>query len=370
MSDKKIVIASVLKPVDDIRMFWKFAVSLSKLEGLSVHVVGFKGKIIEKNNITLHPLFRFRRFDLFKRFIAPWKFFFVVKKIKPDILIIGTHELIIPALALKLCCKTKLIYDIRENYFLNILSTNAFPVVLRQVLARWVRVKEHLSAPAFSLFFLAEKVYSKQLSFIKKKYEILENKCVDKKKYKSAQKGFHKFLFTGTIAEETGIFVCINLVKKLHALDPLVSLLIIGFCPKSSTYLKIKGLLIDCPFITFIGGNTLVSHDEITEEILKADIGLICYPPNRHINGKIPTKLYEYLGYRLPFIAMSDNHLEPLYSRYSGAVPIHDFSETAVESLLETLRNTTFYKVLPGPEVYWTSEETVLHKCISTLLND
>ena len=370
MSDNKIVIASVLKPVDDIRMFWKFAVSLGKLEGLSVHVVGFDGKNIEKNNITLYPLFRFKRFDLVKRLFAPWKFFLLAKKIKPRVLIIGTHELIIPALLLKIWCQTKIIYDVRENYFLNILSTNAFPPILRHVLALGVRLKEMIAAPAISVFFLAEKVYRKQLPFVKQNYLILENKCLDKNKYKLNQKGFHKFLFTGTIAQETGIFECINLVIKLHQIDPLISLHIIGYCPKKSTYQQIKALLKEHPFLTMSGGHELVSHDEITEEIMKADIGLICYPPSRHIKGKVPTKLYEYLGYRLPFIVLDNNHLDQVSAPYPGSVTLPDFTNAPVESLLETLQKTSFYRVLPGPEIYWSSEEPLFQKTIMSLIND
>ena len=178
MTKKKVVLASVLKPINDTRMFEKMGQSLAATNKYDVNIIGFQAnKTTSKSNIKFHPVFAFHRLSI-NRFFAGNKFYYQLKKIKPDLIIINTHELLWPAILYRLLYGSKVCYDVQENHFRNILFTDSFPLLVRPFLAAFVRTKEYLTYPFISHYFLAETYYSKELHFIGNDFTILENKAL------------------------------------------------------------------------------------------------------------------------------------------------------------------------------------------------
>ena len=70
----RLVIGSVLRPVDDHRMYEKLGIALSELGKHEIHIIGSRsqGRVRDKN-IVFHPLFDFKRLSV-KRFLAPVRF--------------------------------------------------------------------------------------------------------------------------------------------------------------------------------------------------------------------------------------------------------------------------------------------------------
>src|SRR5687768_10146092 len=97
VKNRTIVIASVLKPVNDTRMFEKMGITLSNTKSYKVHIIGFAPPSIPATSIKLHPLKPFKRLS-FDRLLAPWKVLRKVLSLKPSLLIITTHELLVPAI--------------------------------------------------------------------------------------------------------------------------------------------------------------------------------------------------------------------------------------------------------------------------------
>jgi glycosyltransferase involved in cell wall biosynthesis len=359
MELQKLVIASVLKPVTDTRMYEKFGRSISQAKKYEVNIIGFCSKNIpEEEKIIFHPIFNFNRISI-KRFFAPIRFFTKVIAIKPSTIIITTHELLIAAVLLKSIFKIDIIYDIQENYYLNIKHTNAFPFLLRDVLARWVRTKEWIVSPFINQFLLAEKCYENELPFLKSKYNIIENKAlpamvVTGNKNKKSNSEI-RLLFSGTIAESTGIFECLELAKNLHEKEESITLNIVGYCPKKSVLDHLIKTTQSSSFITLTGGDHLVEHGQILEAISQADFGLIYYPPNQANDHSIPTKLYEYLSAELPMIIEDKTDFNEITDRYSSAIKIN-YSAFNCEQILDQIRMNDFYKNKPGNEVLWSSE--------------
>src|SRR5688572_16247844 len=149
---RTIVIASILKPVDDTRMYGKIAQTLSTLPHTTVHVIGFPSAHQQDGSIIRHPLKKFGRISL-----ARIKSRFTVLKIcltlRPDIFITTTHELLGVGMLLKLLTRCRLIYDIQENYYRNILYTTTFPLLLRPLVALAVRLKEVVTSIFVDHFF-------------------------------------------------------------------------------------------------------------------------------------------------------------------------------------------------------------------------
>ncbi len=359
MKKRRILIASILKPIDDTRMVEKMACSLAGTKKYEVVIVGFPSKnlSVTRKDITLLPLHNFKRISL-GRLIAPILALQKCIKVKPDILIVNTHELLIVAILNRILFGSTIVYDIRENYARNIQYTTAFPKPFRALLAGFVRLKERCLIPFFNLVFLAEKGYSKELNLTSKKIIVLENKVQLSPSFKQIRSGNTRLLFSGTLAESTGVFESIQLAKQLHQLNHSIELMIIGYCPQESVYLKLIAALEGHPFITLIGGNRLVPHPEILSAIAKSDFGIIYYPPSPHVENSMPTKLYEYLGCQLPILLQNYKPWMDLCQPYQAAISI-DFAKPDANSVLEQMNTQSFYCEVPT-DVTWASEEPKL----------
>lgn len=345
MQEKKkirIVIASVLKPVDDTRMYEKMGVTLRKV-GYDVTIAGIAGERSPEgvSTITYPP---FPRISM-KRLLHGWRVFRDIRNIKPHILIVNTHELLCVAVWVKWISGVAIIYDIRENYYRNILHADAFPRLLRLPLALWVRLKEKLTAPWVNRFILAEENYANELTFLSSvKTTVLENKFVSDWLIRyplHVSRGHTRLLFTGTLAASTGVFEAVRLADALHALDPDITLTIVGYCAKASTYNKLKEYIRDKTYIHLHGGDRLVPHDTILRAIQDADVGLILYPKNLSSFTSIPTKLYEYMGFHLPVIVSDHPVWTPMVMQATAGVVIRENPD--YPALLAQLRTKHFY---------------------------
>jgi glycosyltransferase involved in cell wall biosynthesis len=302
MKKKRIVLASVLKPVNDTRMFEKIGRSLAESGGFEVFIIGYEGRAKPRPNLHLLPLRGFNRLGA-ARLFAPLKVLIKVLQLKSDILIVNTHELLIVAIINRIFFGTKIVYDVRENYDRNIRFSEAFPRWLRWPLATWVRLKETLASPLVHHFFVAEKSYLHELPFARKRTTVIENKA-------RLPEGFRRqphpqktiLLFSGTLAESTGVFEAVQLAKKLHWQHQEIQLHIIGYCSLESTWQRLLREIQGLDFVKLTGGRKLVPHDDIWQAIAAAHFGLICYPQSPHTAGSMPTKFYEYSAAQLPIL--------------------------------------------------------------------
>ena len=359
----KIVIASVLKPIDDTRMFEKIGLTLAS-DGHEVHIIGFPVKIKPVHtSIQFHATAAFSRISL-KRVLSVYTIYKKWLTLKPDILIITTHELLWFAILTRIFTRTKIVYDIRENYYYNIRYTQAFPSLLRLPVALYVRLKELLTTQFINYFFLAEKNYETELAFLPQRKVVLENKF--RKSLVTTtnnSSGYSNLLFTGTLATITGVFETIALTKKLHSIDPTFSLTIVGYAAQAMVLKKIMSEIEHCAYIKLTGGSVLVPHTAIINEILKADYGIVWYPSNKSTSGSMPTKFYEYTALGLPILSPANQPLAKHIQQHIGL--LFDTNEST-EKLLAKLRKGIERK-LPLPAVYWENEEELLKQIINNL---
>ncbi len=176
---RRIVLASVLKPATEPRMFDKIGVSLSKK--FEVYCIGApisaKDGAKSHTNPSVLELPSVNRFSV-SRIFAPFNVLAKVIKLRPSLIIICTHELIFISFLAKVLTGCKVIYDIQENYYRNIRYGNSFPIFLRPLIAVYVRFKERMSTLFTSHYFLAEKGYEHEMTFFGKKRTVLENKVI------------------------------------------------------------------------------------------------------------------------------------------------------------------------------------------------
>lgn len=361
MKKQRIVIASILKPLNDTRMVDKIGGSLAKDQSYEIHVIGYPA--LPSNHAAqfhFYPLATFKRLS-FRRLFAPVYVARLVLQVKPQVLIITTHELLIVSFLFRIFFGVKIVYDVQENYYRNILYSGSFASPIKYLLAGWVRAKEVAFARFIDWFFLAERGYQNELSFIGSRYTVLENKSMFRVEHpikRNLKSGTITCLFTGTLSESTGVFAAIDFVKSMHEVNPSIKLSIIGYTPLESVYDRIRSAINEHPFIELIGGNSLVPHTRIWEAIQAADLGLICYPVKPHTELSVPTKLYEYLSAQLPIIIQNHPPWVELCRPFSAALPLNFESFNASE-IWGRLATFDFYSY-PPTNTLWIEEEPKL----------
>lgn len=368
----RIVIASVLKPISDPRMFEKFGLSLAKTNKYVVFLVGYKGKTVANyHNIRFKVLFDFSRLSI-NRIFAPIKFLRYLLKVKPEIIIVQTYELLFIGCIYKYYGGAKLIYDVQENYYRNIMYSKSYYLFIRFFLALYVRCIEKTSAYYVDHFIAAEKCYTSELTFLPEdKTTVVENKYyfinILKEKDLRTKPDIHaiRCLFSGTISKETGVFDAIKLVSRLHEINKNIYLVLAGHFTNKSDFDKIKRISKQNRYIKILGNMFPMDHQEIINQISKSRFGIISYPINKITRNRIPTKLYEYLANQLPILCTINQAWNEIIAKYDGGI-IVDFKNTTVDLILKYIETQKFYTTdLPNSQLLWVNEEVKLLKCVA-----
>jgi glycosyltransferase involved in cell wall biosynthesis len=373
MKKTKIIIASVLKPIDDTRMFEKFGLSMSKTNKYDVHIIGFISKnTLANDSITFYPHGPFGRTSI-QRLITPLRILKIYIKVKPDIIICNTHELLIVTILNKILFGGKIVYDIRENYFKNIRNTPVFHPVVKPLLAGYVRFKELITKPFFDHFILAERVYQKQLKFIPKdKSVVVENKhaAIHPEQNISQNRGEKiTLLYSGTISESNGVFDAIKITDELKSLDKWIHLKIIGFCALKVDLIRLKETIANKDYIELIGGDYLVPHHQIVNEIMSANFGFVLKKLNQGINDdKLLTRLFEYSANQLPMLILNNPTWMDFCEEFNAGIAL-DPDAYDPKALLYAMKKGGFYTKGNVSTSLWQSEEVKLLQMLDALIS-
>ncbi len=345
MEKKVVLIASVLKPVNDPRMYEKIGMALFRQGKYEVHIAGFcSHKHVRDEKFKFHVILCANRLS-WKRFAAPVIFYKKMLKVKPDVVVVCTPDLLIVTALYRILFRPLFLYDVRENYYLNLVHTHSFPLYIRNLFALFVRAAEWLTHPLIDRYVLAEKCYVQELPFIKNRYTVLENKYQPKSDVLVVprRRTFFRLLYTGTIAETYGVFEAISLVRKLHQADGRYTLTIIGYAAQPSVRNRVRKETSGCSYIRVIGLDYPVPHAEIIRCINLSDIALTPYLPNRSTRDKIPTKFYEYIYHRIPFVIQSNPAWEAFTLPYRAAITL-DFTNPDLSEFLASIHSYAFYQ--------------------------
>ncbi len=328
MKKNVVVIASALKPVTDPRMYEKIGMALVRRENHEVHVMGFcSRKHVRQPNMYFHVLLCANRLS-WKRFTVALKYYKKLLQVRPDVLIVNSPDLLIVTVIYKILFRPTFIYDIRENYYYNLVHGNAFPVFTRNMFAMFVRGVEWCTRPFIDTYLLAERCYAWELPFVKGKYEIVENKYepLSDVLVVPRRRGRYRLLYTGTIAESYGVYEAVALAKALHQVDDRYTLTIIGYEARPVERERLRGLVKKDSYIRLVGVDEPVPHEQIIRAIGEADLALVPYRDNRSFRDKIPTKFYEYIYHRIPLIIPRNPVWEAFCNPYRAAIGIDFFN--------------------------------------------
>lgn len=343
----------------------KIGASLARA-GHAVTVVGYSGTGSTSGTLKIVPIGPFSRLSL-ARWWARWRVFHIAFASRPDVFIFGTYELIFPAIWLKVLLGTRIIYDVRENYYRNILHSEGLTRLFRFPLAMLVRFIEKLTAPAIDHFFLAEQGYDREFRFHRGGWTLLENKAISRKHPQRGRSGSEiHLLFSGTLSESTGVFRAIRLANALHDVNNNVKLTVAGYAAAHTVRQRLLREAGKHPFVKCIGIDCLVPHDEIAALIDRCDAGIIAYLPAPQILNSVPTKLFEYLEASLPILTESHWPWRRNYAYCEPFVPV-SFEQPDAKGILNTLINKPLY-TKPVTDADWSSEEGKLLQAIKNIV--
>jgi glycogen(starch) synthase len=384
-----VLLASVLKPLDDTRMREKLADTCLQRSDWRVHVAGrATGDALPKasSHIQYHAIFGGSRLSL-GRLAAQWRYWQLLQRVRPALVIVTAPELLpLTLLWQRLGCDRQFIYDIQENYALNIRSQGVYPAALRGLLANLVRRVETAAARRAAALLLAEASYAAELPFLAElpasRVLLLENKYQPQhgELLPRAARPLPppteplRLLYSGTISELNGVHEAIALARQLRAVSAWpsgVQLTIIGFCQQPALLAELRQVAAaKATWLTLIGGAELVPHAELVAEIERSHLGLLPYRPHPSTERCRPTKLFEYLAHGLPVLVPPNPLWAGLTQQYNAGLVV-DFGQpaTAAAQVAMALPTANFYSAgLPTHDVLWANAGKKLGHLLESLL--
>ena len=387
---QRFLLASVLKPVDDTRMRGKFAKALLDWPLAQVHVAGRSVGDGPKNALTgdaarvvLHPIFEGSRLSP-RRLAAQWRYWRLLHAVRPHLVIVHAPELLPLTLLWRALGRGRqFMYDIRENYALNVRTQRVYGGLLRRGLAAGLRRVEGAAARRAAAVLLAEASYAAELPFLGtlpgSRVLVLENKYQPPPGEQLPRTARPlpipteplRLLFSGTLSVLNGVWEAVELARHLRAAWPGgVRLTLIGFCQQPALLRELARVAAaESAWLTLIGGSELVPHARIVAEISRSHLGLLPYRPHPSTAHCQPTKLFEYLAHGLP-VAVPDNPLWVSTMQLYGAGLVLHFAAPAQAAarLAAALPTAQFYPDgVPGNPVLWAGEGKKLRHLLESL---
>lgn len=355
-----VILASILKPVDDSRMLYKLGFSMRETNKYDLNIIGFSSKKTPKiKNIRFIEIFSKSRTHP-ARLWVPISFLFHLFTIKPRLLIVTTFELLPVAVLGKWFLGYKLMYDVQENYSKNVRHNATLPAIIRPVAAHLIRLVEISGRPFVDAHLLAEHCYQMEMPGLRNAL-VLENKALLPEKFLPAFRlsnpSAPHFLLTGTITAAYGVNEAITWFLHLTKTVPCAQLHILGHCPMKKFAKKLEKQASADHRIRLEISRRPLPKSQIDERLRAADILLLPYRSLSSIVDKIPTKLYEGIALQKPILISNNPLWGAILNRYPAGMEI-DFTELQdLPSTWQQFSSLQFYQRPPGSEIDWQTEK-------------
>jgi glycosyltransferase involved in cell wall biosynthesis len=335
----------------DIRVFYKECKSLAKA-GYEVVLIARhdKSETIEGVHIVPCPVFKNR---LARVLLAPLRMFFLALKQEAKVYHFHDPELIVTGLLLRLFTRTKVIYDIHEDYKTSIGR--------KHYLSRWIAAAAAFffgffesAASKFFKLVLAEKYYEKRFprGIHVLNYPIIEvdrwkdstfwkNSALSQSGYDgplpggSAPGNFH-LLYTGTMSEDRGALLHAEMLNYLKDVDIYMA----GFCRKSLAQRARQIAGKEQSRLHLEGEEEFVHPARIQYYYQKGEwlAGLAVFPPTTHYMNKELTKFFEYMLAGVPIICSDFPVWRELVEETNAGLVVDPFDRKAITHAVEYLK--------------------------------
>lgn len=331
---------SLLNPLHHPRIYYKHALSAS-LAGYKVSVIaqGEGTDREDENGIRLLPLQTFARLSA-ERLSRKRELYQKALAQQADIYVLHSPELLRIGKKLKAKTGAKIIYDVHEDYRINLKHAAYYPWGLRDLMAAYARFVERQAVSWLDAVIYAEHCYDNFLNVPAGQKIVLQNTFSSRVANQSADVEIPAkpyLLLSGTIAEERGLWESLACWEQINAVRP-IQLLIAGHCQLPALLSHLRGYIAEHRIeaqVHIIGGEKYVSPANIQHLIQHCYAGMFLYRSQPNLIGKLPTKLFEYLAFDKPLIYTDHPHWQAFDQKLRMGVPWKDGNPTKV--LLEEL---------------------------------
>jgi len=294
----KVCILTTVHPPFDTRIFHKQAKTLVEA-GYDVTLIAQhdRDEVVDGVKIIALPKPKNR---LARILGLTWKAFRLALQQKADVYHFHDPELVPVGVALKVLTQARVIYDVHEDYSLQILSKEWLPPSFRPILARIVAGLERVASqvfdgmvaatPAIARRFPAEKTVTVQ------NFPLL-SEFADKPPVPYMRRP-PWVVYVGGLAAIRGVFEMVKAMSYLPAhLEACLVLAGAFMPPELQTQVS---ALPGWEKVRFLGWQT---RPEVIALLNKSRVGLVLFHPEpNHVKAK-PNKLFEYMAAGVPVVA-------------------------------------------------------------------
>lgn len=364
---------TVLNPARHSRIYEKEAISQAEA-GFRVTVIGQESPQKESGPSTdssdkSAPQVTIRTFPAFNRLsLKRWQIrktlFKLALEVQADVYQIHTPELLAVGKKLKDAVKgCRVVYDMHEDYYLNLRYGGYISALIRAPLANWVRKQEKKAGKWLDGVFYAELCFQSILSLPYASITV-ENKFKAPPGWthssENKQSKVPRMVFTGTIAENWGILQALDLVKRLNDHTP-VEFEIVGqlhdeaLGQKIHRFIKENGLSerVVCSF-----SEKYRPHSELLNTMQNGHTGTALYVLRENLKDRIPTKFYEHMAVGRPILFTDNPSWNALNDRLGFGIAVRfPLEEGQVQRITAHLQGKWESNSIDPEEWSWQSEE-------------
>lgn len=368
---KKIVIASVLKPANDVRSWDRIGHTLWQNSDYSIYLVG---NGLSRNIQGYHRLhfetFNHKVTGIISRFRVQREFYHILEKLHPDLIIITTPELLPLSFLYKFFHSNKIVYDLQEDYEKNIKYQKIHSGMKKLLGSCFIRITHRLARRYVDHFLLAEQCYI-HLPFVQKGYTVAENKFAQTRANVpspdlSSKK--IKLAFTGVLSEYSGYKKAIAIYRKLVEVLPATELHIAGYTYFPGIVDDLKKLENKENNVHLHGIDEYLDHQQLIDVACSCNLAVIAHQHNEVSKDRIPTKLYEYLYLGIPFVVDKNTNWFKKFSTTNLCIGIEidNPDPSLIINMVQKYRQDTDYRRKDLSS--WASEGQKILQSTKTLL--
>lgn len=299
MCNKKVCILTTVHPPFDGRIFHRAAKTLAD-SGYNVTLIATHDRCEIVDGIRIIPLAK--RTTRLSRMLGTFRVLVLALKEKASFYHFHDPELLPTGILLKILTNARVIYDVHEDHPKTMLSKYYLPKTFRPYVVRIFDIFEKFVSKFFDHVISATEGIEKNFKHLSKKKSIVKNyptqRPVSKRKYsRQVASDQHTLICTGGFAEHYGIYEevkCLGFIRNFN-----VTLKLIGKFHTKEFENKLKSLP-EFRRVEFLGW---VPQEEVYQQLLKADVGLVTYHPLPYMIDALPTKIFEYMSAGLPIVA-------------------------------------------------------------------
>jgi glycosyltransferase involved in cell wall biosynthesis len=309
---KKICIVTTSHSAQETRVFHKEAKTLAGF-GYEISLIApGEGEVVTGRNIKNIYLPQAKK-RISRFLVLPQIAYRLALKEKASIYHFHDPELIPWMIMIKLFARTKVIYDVHEDFPADLLQKKWLPRPLKKLFSICFDFFEKKAAAYFDYIVvvndsLKEKFVKKGICKVEivSNYPVLHEESTNISRIPSKRGKLPRIVYVGSISEEYGIREIILAHEMIS--DKIVFELIGSFDDQN---LEKEISRRKTPNLDFIGR---IPHQEVYEYLMAADIAIICFGrlPNYLNTGVGSNKLFEYMAAGLPIIATDFPNLKKI----------------------------------------------------------